>query len=492
MDRSPQLTPPWQRHATWLLGLVLPLVVFLANLRPIWDYTVDDAFISFRYARNLSRGDGLVYNLGERVEGYTNFLWTLLLAAAHRIGLPIELSAKMLGATAGAACIVFIYILSRRLLESPWPPLAPLLLATSISMLEFSVSGMETSLFVALLLVFTIQLHQEQRVSSRWPWSGIVLGVACLVRPEAPLFGAILILGFIGLPRTRRDWVRVLLVAVMLGCHLAFRRMYYDAWLPNTFAAKIGYSNPLLTTGRYRRGLTYVGSYLSFHLPIVALGLVGGLLAGFRRLRGLLASTCFAGAMLAYGIFTGGDWMAGWRYLAPVEPFLFLLAGAGFVGLASYRLAAARALIVAMLLSIATWRVTTLRMQQRELVLLHADAWHRLVQPLAEWLATQPRGLVACGDIGRIGWYSDFPLFDWVGLVTKETANIRLSRPGDLAQLQERFEEIRADYVVIQTWGDDCKLPNGRYRYPLDLSKYDTLRLYKHNTVLWCVLGRKQ
>lgn len=44
-------------------------------------FLTDDAFISFRYARNLVEGHGLVYDLGEYVEGYSNFLWVLELAA---------------------------------------------------------------------------------------------------------------------------------------------------------------------------------------------------------------------------------------------------------------------------------------------------------------------------------------------------------------------------------------------------------------------------
>ena len=56
-------------------------------------WLADDSFISFRYAEHLARGHGLVYNVGERVEGYTNLLWTLLVAAALRLGIAPEASA---------------------------------------------------------------------------------------------------------------------------------------------------------------------------------------------------------------------------------------------------------------------------------------------------------------------------------------------------------------------------------------------------------------
>ena len=161
MLRSPQL---------WL-GLIAPLVVFLANLRPVWDYTVDDAFISFRFARNLANGDGLVYNLGQRVEGFTNLLWTLGLAGAIRGGLSVELTAKLLGASCGVGAIVGTYLLGRRL-SATAPPLAPWLLATSITSTMFAVSGLETSLCTLLLvcLLYTSPSPRD-RTRSRMPSS---------------------------------------------------------------------------------------------------------------------------------------------------------------------------------------------------------------------------------------------------------------------------------------------------------------------------------
>ena len=56
------------------------------SLPPI---VVDDAFISYRYAWNLVAGHGLVFNIDEYVEGYSNFLWVLLTAGALRCGLEI-------------------------------------------------------------------------------------------------------------------------------------------------------------------------------------------------------------------------------------------------------------------------------------------------------------------------------------------------------------------------------------------------------------------
>ena len=95
----PSLKPPRGILAT--VALLAPaLVVFGGAYRRLWGYLIDDVFISVRYARNLVDGHGLVYNVGERVEGYTNLLWTLLLAGALRLGVPPEVSAPVLGIAA--------------------------------------------------------------------------------------------------------------------------------------------------------------------------------------------------------------------------------------------------------------------------------------------------------------------------------------------------------------------------------------------------------
>ena len=58
--------------------LVLLLFCFVWQSLYYFPYIVDDTFISLRYARNLIDGNGLVYNPGQRVEGYSNFLWVVL------------------------------------------------------------------------------------------------------------------------------------------------------------------------------------------------------------------------------------------------------------------------------------------------------------------------------------------------------------------------------------------------------------------------------
>src|SRR5205823_2531369 len=124
------------RHVVWTAGGLAALGIlagFLWLTLACSPFVIDDAFISFRYAENLVRGYGLVFNPGERVEGYTNFLWVLIIAGAKALGGDSLLSAKVLGTLANLVTLVLVGWVALR-----WQPrfvftglalLPPLLLA---------------------------------------------------------------------------------------------------------------------------------------------------------------------------------------------------------------------------------------------------------------------------------------------------------------------------------------------------------------------------
>src|SRR3972149_6284381 len=79
------------RRAAFFWGLVLPILLFLAQAICLWGFTIDDVAISYRYALHLASGDGLGWNPGASpVEGCSNFLWVLILAAVKWTGLDTE------------------------------------------------------------------------------------------------------------------------------------------------------------------------------------------------------------------------------------------------------------------------------------------------------------------------------------------------------------------------------------------------------------------
>ncbi|MGB3093337.1 MAG: hypothetical protein WBC42_09030, partial [Candidatus Zixiibacteriota bacterium] len=135
-----------------LLAIVSLFVIHCLSL----NFTQDDAFISYRYADNLLQGNGLVFNSGERVEGYTNFLWIIILSIFTKLGLDMIAVSKILGVASGCATLILLYQLSRLFFpKREWllPLLPPLLLTASSAFAYWSISGLETSLFTMMVLL---------------------------------------------------------------------------------------------------------------------------------------------------------------------------------------------------------------------------------------------------------------------------------------------------------------------------------------------------
>lgn len=200
-DRRPLARLLARSDVRLTFGLLLPLLVAVCQMWRFHGYIVDDAFISFRYARNLIDGHGLVYNLGERVEGYTNLSWTLLIAGALAAGIDPEWFTSVLGGAFGLGTIVITYRIGQRLLpDSPVPCLATWLLVSSSAFTGHAVFGLETAMFGFLLIAGIHSFLREEAGERERPWSGLIFALAGLTRPEAPLFLGLLMLHLTGRP----------------------------------------------------------------------------------------------------------------------------------------------------------------------------------------------------------------------------------------------------------------------------------------------------
>ncbi|MDP7112692.1 MAG: hypothetical protein QGH45_12050 [Myxococcota bacterium] len=178
-ERSPRI---WMRAAWFILAAVAGLIC--------WSYAevelIDDAFISLRYADNLLAGHGLVFNPGERVEGYSNFLWVLLLAAAGGLGLEMPAASQWLGGLFGVG---LVWATATALPgHRPWRLLAPALLVGNLTVWLWAVHGLETVMFACWV---TLGIRSDLR---GWREGRVPLGsalwyaLAALTRPEGPYF----------------------------------------------------------------------------------------------------------------------------------------------------------------------------------------------------------------------------------------------------------------------------------------------------------------
>ena len=210
--------------------------------------TFDDAFISFRYAQQLIVGHGLVFNPGERVEGYTNFLWTLLAGAGMALGWNPLSTTRVLGVAAYLGSILFGVIAvgasARRKRELV--ALAPLaMLVLPVTYPAFAGSGLETS-FVGLMVLLTGLGHHLWRSPSRWMrWlAGVPPLLAVLTRLDATVAVVASLLIIAVAERRSASRLRARLLPAVgpailgLGLHGAWCLSYYGGFLPNPYYAK--------------------------------------------------------------------------------------------------------------------------------------------------------------------------------------------------------------------------------------------------------------
>ena len=264
--------------------LCLPWLALLGWLTSVAWFITDDAFISFRYVRNLVEGRGLVFNPGEYVEGYSNFLWVLELAAIWRLfGIPPEHVANWLSViyTVGTIAVMLWWVA-----RMPWLRdrglIAWMALGLICSSATFAVwtsgGGLETRQFTFFTLVAVALLSVFR--ANRWGLivASLSLAAAALTRPEGPLVAACCVGWFVAhrwATARQLDWRGTLALAVpfvvLVGGHFLARYRYYGEWLPNTYYAK--HVGPWYESGyRYLSAAAIeTGLYLLIPLALVAL-----------------------------------------------------------------------------------------------------------------------------------------------------------------------------------------------------------------------------
>ena len=172
----------------WLL--LLAVAAFLWTALRSWGYLIDDTFITLRFARNLVEGHGLVFNPGERVEGYTSLTLVLISALLLELRIDPVLGLCVLSGAMAAWALLLTARLERELVgaDPARPALSALLLLAASAFAYWSLRAMETLLFTALLLA-AISLSLREARTRRWLGSGCVFALLALTRPEGlPLF----------------------------------------------------------------------------------------------------------------------------------------------------------------------------------------------------------------------------------------------------------------------------------------------------------------
>jgi hypothetical protein len=314
-----------RRGSCTAITCLLLLCVLSGVLQVHFDFEHDDAYISYRYAWNWTHGLGPVYNRGERVEGYSNFLWVALLAVASRIGLDIVDTSRMLGTLSCFALVCLTYFfLSRVLLRGMRLALAgAAAIALHAGVAVWARSGLETMPFTLVVLGAQTCFLREHARGARHVRSGILFASAALLRADGLVYMAATVLFLCIAVRTPRRAAGLALgFALLFVPWFLWRYSYYGFLLPNSYYLKTG--GDLF---QQLRGLHYTynfvvpfGGALLFALPLGLLAFRDALRDRIRLFLGV--NVILAGA---YVVWVGGDHMPMARFFVPAVPAIMIL-----------------------------------------------------------------------------------------------------------------------------------------------------------------------
>jgi hypothetical protein len=456
-----------RRRGAMLLGFA---VVLMAFGWMVWrfNFVCDDAYISFRYSRNLAEGHGLRYNLNEDppVEGYSNFLWVLLMTPIEALGWDVTLWARLFSVACGIALLWRLYrlLIVREELDVWIAAAAVAFVGITPTMAVWSTGGLATVPFaLCVWLVFEWLVLGR---GNRWNLAASAAGVALvLVRAEGFAWAGVLL----GLAAVAALWERdrgrvrplvtfAIVVAVVTGVMIGWRLWYFGDPVPNTAYAKSSMSAMTL-----ERGWKYLATmYLTcLSLPVV---LVAGL-GVLAKNRGpvVWAALALVLGFDAYAVLVGGDFMAMGRFLAPSIPLMGVLLAKAMgalrgipkmgVGLAGGLAAACIALSVLPAYDVHPVGFT---IRQRfhfrwfdnpEEMRSEYEQWAKMKDRAEGWvrrgkalgLHTQPDESVIRVSIGAVGYYSRLHIYDQVGLVNREVGRRILDEPMRRSPGHDKF-----------------------------------------------------
>lgn len=298
----------------------------------------DDGMISFRYALNLVNGIGLTWNPDEFVEGFTNPLWTMVMALsillAGKVWAPflIQILAIILIISSTILIYKITIILTKKydLQESVYTNIPSIIFLAYYPISYWSLGGMEVSLLVFLTILATYVVSKHlfiEKTNNIYITLFLLISAAYLTRPDGfivltPLLGMVLYDDYenktLSIKKLSAGIIFMITILIVIG----FRYHLYKELNPNTYYLKMGGYD---LGWRLSNGAGFVSIYILEMIIFIAISLYLSFYLFFKK-----NDTSFFLFLLvpltsiAYQIYVGGDPWDRWRQLSPSIFILFI------------------------------------------------------------------------------------------------------------------------------------------------------------------------
>ena len=416
----------------------------------------DDAFISYRYAANLFNGNGLVFNPGEAVEGYSNFLYTLLMVPGFFLGyervylFSLAINALLLV----ASCFVLKYLIKKEI-GALYAWIGSGMLALTPTLWANAATGLESMLALFLFLLIWALLSQTM---PRITYLCIAALAAILCRVDGfilPLLAASC-LWFDG--RKKYSYQLLLFVLLVMTIYTSWRVFYYGDYIANTYHAKIAGN----IFERVESGFKILYEQSLYNgVAVYALFSITAALLSRIVLSRILFPLVYLVFSLTYFIYIGGD-IYYERFLLAVFPI-----GIFFTLLMSSRTNFMAVKLMLPLVAFLACSLVAFQGGRFAYQSKHYDMWNNLGRFLAK---VEPGSLLAIDAAGKVPYYSTLPTLDMLGLNDRHIGR-RVMPPQPFLVGHAKHD---ADYVLsrkpvlIAAWG----LANLDLRWGLAREKY--------------------
>lgn len=440
-SQKTDLQKPLGLHNQYLITIIILLI--LTSILVIhafhFNFLSDDAFIIARYAHNVVEGNGWVYNINDRIEGYSSFVWTAMTVFFGYLGFDYIFIIRALSLLSAIGCLFITWWISPKIGIERYhlfSLIAPSIICFSSIFACWSLGGLETCFYSFMILMLIYLLGKENPTMKNFVITGILAGVCSISRIEGifiPIACSVWLIIF----RSEKSkqylmWFIYIALPIFL-IHLLWRKSYYGFWLPNIYYTKIGHN-----FDQIYRGLKYVhqaiihnGGYVAWLIPFIFVWFVPQ--KSYIKLISLVGLF-----LLAEVIYVGGDGLPMYRFVVPVIPLWGLLIAyiINFIWKAMKEKTTQSATTFHYVENIAA--IILVCCIIIPVVIKPTDSFQYIIYSyqknvqlpqwtaVGKWLAENAPSdsSIACVPIGAVGYYSKLKVWDILGLTDKHIAHL--------------------------------------------------------------------